>query len=238
MVLLNEIRGDSVFAQHRFTKDFGKETTLVVVANRPYFLHVGDFGRNDLHWESPIDRMVEHRIDHKSNATVAEPVIRRYRRSVAASSVGGTAEPILNQSPGDRIAARQPEIVVVGMRQHPVTLEPARVLELAVIDRNRCGRGLGIETEHDIGGERPRLRGMVMHRRHLDRGFLAHLACDGVLRLSPGSTKPASVEYMPGRKFLLRPSRARSPSVTSMITAGSVRGKCIVAQPVAVQRRT
>ena len=57
-------------------------------------------------------------------------------------------------------------------------------------------------------------------------------------RLSPGSTKPASVEYMPGRKFLLRPSSARSPSVTSMITAGSVRGKCIVAQPAAVQRRT
>ena len=42
---------------------------------------------------------------------------------------------------------------------------------------------------------------------------------------------------MPGGKFLLRPSSARSPSVTSMITAGSVRGKCIALQSGLVQRR-
>ena len=36
---------------------------------------------------------------------------------------------------------------------------------------------------------------------------------------------------------MLRPSSARSPSVTSMMTAGSVRGKCIVLQAGSVQRR-
>ncbi len=42
---------------------------------------------------------------------------------------------------------------------------------------------------------------------------------------SPGSTKPASVEKRPSGQCTWRPSRARSwSSVTSMITAGSVRG--------------
>ena len=53
----------------------------------------------------------------------------------------------------------------------------------------------------------------------------------------PARQSPASVEYMPGGKFLLRPRSARSPSVTSMITAGSVRGKCIALQSGLVQRR-
>ena len=42
---------------------------------------------------------------------------------------------------------------------------------------------------------------------------------------SPGSTKPASVEKRPSGQCTWRPSSARScSSVTSMITAGSVRG--------------
>ena len=57
-------------------------------------------------------------------------------------------------------------------------------------------------------------------------------------RLSPGSTKPASTECMPGGKRLWRPSTIRSPpSWTSMITAGSVRGKWWVAQSGLVQSR-
>lgn len=42
---------------------------------------------------------------------------------------------------------------------------------------------------------------------------------------SPGSTKPASVEKRPSGQCTCLPSSARSSSsVTSMITAGSVRG--------------
>jgi hypothetical protein len=42
---------------------------------------------------------------------------------------------------------------------------------------------------------------------------------------------------MPGTKFFERPINARSPFVTSMMTAGSVRGKCMVLQRAFVQRR-
>ncbi len=42
---------------------------------------------------------------------------------------------------------------------------------------------------------------------------------------SPGSTKPARVEKRPSGQCICRPSSARSSSsVTSMMTAGSVRG--------------
>ena len=44
------------------------------------------------------------------------------------------------------------------------------------------------------------------------------------------STKPARHEYMPGRNCFCRPSRHLSPEVTSMITTGSVRGKCSALQ--------
>src|ERR1700761_3936689 len=43
--------------------------------------------------------------------------------------------------------------------------------------------------------------------------------------VSPGSTNPASAEYIPGAKWRWRPSKHRSPSMTSMITTGSTRGK-------------
>ncbi len=42
---------------------------------------------------------------------------------------------------------------------------------------------------------------------------------------SPGSTNPARMENRPGGQTAWRPSSTRSPSCTSMITAGSVRGK-------------
>ena len=56
-------------------------------------------------------------------------------------------------------------------------------------------------------------------------------------RLSPGSTNPASTECMPFGHCGWRPNRARSPSCTSTIAAGSVRGKWWVRQSGLVQSR-
>ena len=43
---------------------------------------------------------------------------------------------------------------------------------------------------------------------------------------SPGSKKPAKAENMPLGQMAWRPKRQRSPKTGSMITTGSVRGKC------------
>src|SRR6516165_12690926 len=43
---------------------------------------------------------------------------------------------------------------------------------------------------------------------------------------SPGSQKPARQDHMVGGKRGERPSTQRSPAIGSMITTGSVRGKC------------
>ncbi len=48
--------------------------------------------------------------------------------------------------------------------------------------------------------------------------------------LSPGSRKPAKAENMPCGHAAWRPSRQRSPRTASMITTGSVRGKCSTLQ--------
>ena len=48
--------------------------------------------------------------------------------------------------------------------------------------------------------------------------------------VSPGSKNPARQEYMPFGKRAWRPSRQASPSTASMITTGSVRGKCCALQ--------
>ena len=47
---------------------------------------------------------------------------------------------------------------------------------------------------------------------------------------SPGSTKPARHDHMLAAKRPERPSRQRSPSIASMMTTGSVRGKCSTLQ--------
>ena len=44
--------------------------------------------------------------------------------------------------------------------------------------------------------------------------------------VSPGSTKPAKSEYIPSGQACERPIRTLFPCVISMITTGSVRGKC------------
>ena len=44
--------------------------------------------------------------------------------------------------------------------------------------------------------------------------------------VSPGSAKPARHDHMVGAKRRERPSTQRSPAIASMMTTGSVRGKC------------
>jgi hypothetical protein len=48
--------------------------------------------------------------------------------------------------------------------------------------------------------------------------------------VSAASTNPARHDHMPGGNCFCRPSRHLSPEVTSMITTGSVRGKCSALQ--------
>ena len=48
--------------------------------------------------------------------------------------------------------------------------------------------------------------------------------------VSPGSRKPASADHMPLGQTFWRPIRQRSPITGSMITTGSVRGKCSALQ--------
>jgi hypothetical protein len=49
MVFLDKSDIDAVLPQRILAKDLGKKTARVMVANRPYLFHFGDFGRNDLH---------------------------------------------------------------------------------------------------------------------------------------------------------------------------------------------
>jgi len=65
---------------------------------------------------------------------------------------------------------------------------------------------------------------------HRHSRFLEHSRATASSRLSPGSTKPAIVEYRPSGHEACRPSSALSPSVTSTMIAGSSRGKCSAPQ--------
>ena len=55
--------------------------------------------------------------------------------------------------------------------------------------------------------------------------------------VSPGSTNPASAEYMPFGNLGWRPSRQTSSSIASMMTTGSVRGKCVALQTLQSRRQ-
>jgi hypothetical protein len=126
-------------------------------------------------------------------------------------------QPILDQPAGDRVEPRHAKAIVIGMREEPVAVEPAGILDLAIVNRDFGGQRLGMEPKHDVCRERPGLRGVIMHRTPPRSRFPRATA---ISRLSPGSTKPARVEYMPGGKCFERPISARSPSLTSMITGG------------------
>src|SRR5690349_2323585 len=148
-----------------------------------------------------------------SPSSIAGPTRTRCSASITCggyrgrASAPGAGEPILDQPPGDRIAARQPDTVVVLVGAQPAALEPARVLELAGIDRDRGRGGLGVEAEHDIGRERPGLRRMVMHRADFDRGFLAYLARDRVFETFPRFDKTGQCRIHTRQKVLVAPEQ-------------------------------
>ena len=54
-------------------------------------------------------------------------------------------EPLLDQPPRDRIAARQAEPVVVRMLQDEITREPMRRLELIAVEADVAGAGAGVK---------------------------------------------------------------------------------------------
>src|ERR1700733_3463064 len=61
------------------------------------------------------------------------------------------------------------------------TREPASILELAA-DLDLCaGLGLRVEAEHQGGGKRPGLRGVIVDTLHTHTRLLANLAHDRVL---------------------------------------------------------
>ena len=109
--------------------------------------------------------------------------------------------------------------------------EPARLADLLLVDRDPlAGRGHRLESEHQAARHRPRLAAQVADLPDDDRGLLEDLAGDRVLgrlpRLDEPGERPTSGPSATARSW---PAGSRSSgSVTSMITAGSSRGKCSV----------
>ena len=112
-------------------------------------------------------------------------------------------------------------------RRHLLAVEPARVLELVAVDhdvaRHRLARGsrssARSETARAASGNSSRSPQTMPASSSVSRRTASSM-------LSPGSTKPARQDHMLAAKRSERPSRQRSPSTASMITTGSVRGKC------------
>src|SRR5215204_2439427 len=81
---------------------------------------------------------------------------------------GFVAQPLLDQAASDGIAARHEERAVLGQVLRPELLaaQPARGLELGLVDVIVERLGFGVEADHHRGGERPGLRRAVGHVLH------------------------------------------------------------------------
>ena len=124
------------------------------------------------------------------------------------------------------------------MLRHLRAAEPARVFQF-LRGRPRCrgsrprhGSRSSATSETAMAAKRNRSRGRSGCR--LPR---ASRAAPRPRSTSPGSMKPARHDHMVGRKRGDRPSRQRSPSIASMITTGSVRGKCSALQAAQSRRQ-
>ena len=110
-------------------------------------------------------------------------------------------------------------------------VEPARVLQLLAVDDDLARRGAGEAADHQRRGKRPGLRGDIAHLVADDarspRGSRA-APPPRPSRRAPESRRAPNT-CLSGKRAC-RPSRHRSPSTASMMTTGSVRGKCWVLQ--------
>ena len=112
--------------------------------------------------------------------------------------------------------------------------EPARIAQLVRLDGDLVRQALGIEAEHDAGRERPGLAAVIAHRADPHAALLEHLARHRLLQALAGLHEPGQrrIHRACSGKRCEWPSSTRSPRWTSMITAGSVRGKCCAPQAV------
>ena len=144
-------------------------------------------------------------------------------------------QPLLDQEAGDAVRVGQPHRAPVRVGELGAAEPAARPRSRRRRASARCrGPWRGSPASATAGTARAARRGRRARRprRPPPRSTSRRSVCSSD---SPGSTKPARVEYMPGGNRGERPSRHRSPWVTSTITAGSVRGN--VSRPQAGQRR-
>ena len=95
------------------------------------------------------------------------------------------------------------------------------------------GERLGVAADHQRGGERPRLAGVIGDAADADAGFLVRLAPDRVLDRLAGLDEAGEAGVHARREMRLAAEQARArrrPWIASMITTGSVRGKCCALQ--------
>src|SRR5262245_17767819 len=62
-----------------------------------------------------------------------------------------------------------------------VTLKPPDIRHLFVILVNLSGQRASMTADHQRGGERPRLGGVISYLAHLDTGLFLHFAAHGFL---------------------------------------------------------
>src|SRR5881394_2152076 len=123
-------------------------------------------------------------------------------------ALAASLQPGLDQAPGNGLRGRRQRLARIELRAR----EPACVLQLAAHAYAAAGGRGGLKADHQRRRKRPRLRGFVAQAAHDDAGLLRHLALDR------------------GGQLAWRPRSARSPSLTSTMMAGSMRGNSSWAQ--------
>ena len=86
--------------------------------------------------------------------------------------------------------------------------------------------GVRGEAEHERGRERPGLRGVIVDGVDPTPVSSRTSRSDRVLQALARLDEPGDRRITAGGQAAWRPSNARSPSVTSTMTAGSMRGNC------------
>ena len=108
-----------------------------------------------------------------------------------------------------------------------VAVEPARVFELVAVDDDLARDRLRMAADHQRGGKRPWLRARNSARGRSEFRLLpASRAAPPPRCFRPARRSPRGTNRNWRRSAPERPSRQWSPSNASMITTGSVRGKC------------